>query len=141
VNNICAIQGCSDPSYTGNALTLQSPIGCVIVYFCHKHIAEVIHVNMVAGTARTDQDIEQSNKRRAKMNSKEIIDSCKSLGENSEVFYYKRFTVEYGTWTDIEIKDKHECVLLTPPEALALLSWLQEQRSNIEALQEQENTK
>ena len=43
----------------------------------------------------------------------------------------------------INIKsDYSQCILtLEPTEALALLNWLQDQRTNIEALQAQENTK
>ncbi len=35
----CAREGCTDPAYTGNALSLQSSIGPLVVYVCREHFA------------------------------------------------------------------------------------------------------
>jgi hypothetical protein len=59
------------------------------------------------------------------------------LGNGCTVSYYRR----NSNSPYIGIEDETDLALLTPSEALALLNWLQEQRSNIEALQSQENTK
>jgi len=59
------------------------------------------------------------------------------LGERYYAYYY-RTNVNYCY---ITVGDGIDFALLTPSEALTLLNWLQERRSNIEALQEQENTK
>jgi hypothetical protein len=53
-------------------------------------------------------------------------------------YYYSA----YDMCTYIVIEDRNlDSAFITSTEALDLLDWLQEQRSNIEAIQEQENTK
>jgi len=46
MNDICAKEGCSEPSYKGNALGLGSPIGWVVVYLCEQHFSDSIRANM-----------------------------------------------------------------------------------------------
>jgi len=65
------------------------------------------------------------------MNNEKIL-----LSNGCTASYYRR----NSNSPYIVIEDELDLALLTPKEALALLNWLQEQRSNIEALQEQENT-
>jgi hypothetical protein len=65
------------------------------------------------------------------MNNEKVL-----LGNGCTASYYRR----NSSSPYIVIEDETDLALLTPSEAIALLRWLQEQRSNIEALQAQENT-
>jgi hypothetical protein len=52
----CAKEDCKEPAYTGNAMSLSSPIGTVIVYLCKKCFAEFIQANMLRQIAKLEKD-------------------------------------------------------------------------------------
>ena len=60
MDNICALDGCNNPIYTGNAIVLTSSIGMVTVYLCSNHLSEAIQASIDKQSKEFIEDIKKN---------------------------------------------------------------------------------
>jgi hypothetical protein len=57
MNDMCAKEGCDNPSYTKSYIILDSLIGKVSVYLCNEHLVHMLQMQKVLQLFKLEKDI------------------------------------------------------------------------------------